>query len=99
MLFHVASSRMPVPVTLDGHSLTIADVVAVARHRAPAAIASAARRGIESPRRAVEDAVARGATLFGEHTRVGTPAHLGLPPDPHRPLQLHLIRSPAPGVG
>src|SRR2546427_3316810 len=98
MLFHVASSRMPVPVTLDGHSLTIADVVAVARHRAPAAIASAARRGVEASRRAVEDAVARGETIYGVNTGFGKLAHVRIPPDPIPPVQLNLLRSHASGV-
>src|SRR2546428_2675591 len=99
MLFHVASSRMPVPVTLDGHSLTIADVVAVARHRAPVALASAALQGIEASRRTVEDAVTRGDTIYGVNTGFGKLAHVRIPPDRIRALQLNLIRSHASGVG
>src|SRR2546421_8859260 len=90
---------MPVPVTLDGHSLTIADVVAVARHGAPVAIASAARQGIAASRRAVEDAVARGETIYGVNTGFGKLAHVRIPPDRIRALQLNLIRSHASGVG
>src|SRR5256885_585539 len=90
---------MPVPVTLDGHSLTIADVVAVARHGAPVAIAAAARKGIEASRRVVEDAVARGETIYGVNTGFGKLAHVRIPPDRIRALQLNLIRSHASGVG
>src|SRR5947208_4394939 len=90
---------MPVPVTLDGHSLTIADVVAVARHRAPVAIASAARQGIEASRRTVEEAVTRGDTIYGVNTGFGKLAHVRIPPDRIRALQLNLIRSHASGVG
>ncbi len=90
---------MPVPVTLDGHSLTIADVVAVARHRALVAIASAARQGIEASRRTVEEAVARGDTIYGVNTGFGKLAHVRIPPDRIRALQLNLIRSHASGVG
>src|SRR5438132_1462111 len=90
---------MPVPVTLDGHSLTIADVVAVARHGAPVAIAAAARKGIEASRRVVEEAVTRGDTIYGVNTGFGKLAHVRIPPDRIRALQLNLIRSHASGVG
>jgi histidine ammonia-lyase len=90
---------MPTPITLDGHSLTIADVVAVARHRAPVAIASGALEGIRTSRRAVEDAVARGDTIYGVNTGFGKLAHVRIPPDRIRALQLNLIRSHASGVG
>jgi histidine ammonia-lyase len=90
---------MPTPITLDGHSLTIADVVAVARHRAPVAIASGALEGIRTSRRVVEDAVARGDTIYGVNTGFGKLAHVRIPPDRIRALQLNLIRSHASGVG
>src|SRR5437899_3480 len=90
---------MPVPVTLDGHSLTIADVVAVARHRAPVAIASAARQGIEASRRTGGGAVTRRATIYGVNTGFGKLAPVRRPPDRIRALQLNLIRSHASGVG
>src|SRR3989441_3478355 len=61
---------MPAPITLDGRSLSIADVVAVARHGAPVAIAAAARQGIEASRRVVEEAVTRGDTIYGVNTGV-----------------------------
>jgi histidine ammonia-lyase len=90
---------MPGPIQLDGRSLTIADVVAVARHRAPVAIASGALEGIRTSRRAVEDAVARGDTIYGVNTGFGKLAHVRIPPDRIRALQLNLIRSHASGVG
>src|SRR2546422_356505 len=78
---------------------SIADVVAVARHRAPVAIASAARQGIEASRRTVEEAVTRGDTIYGVNTGFGKLAHVRIPPDRIRALQLNLIRSHASGVG
>src|SRR5438876_2558306 len=39
---------MPTPITLDGHSLSIADVVAVARHAAPVAIAPEALASVRA---------------------------------------------------
>ncbi|MBI1968056.1 MAG: histidine ammonia-lyase [Gemmatimonadetes bacterium] len=87
------------PVTLDGHSLSIQDVVAVARDRAPVAIAPTALRDVDASRRAVEAAIARGATIYGVNTGFGKLAHVRIPPDQLRRLQLNLIRSHASGVG
>ncbi len=90
---------MPQPVTLDGHSLTIPDVVAVARGFAPVAIAATALRGIAASRATVEAAVRRGATVYGVTTGFGKLAHVRVPPDRLRELQRNLIRSHACGVG
>jgi histidine ammonia-lyase len=90
---------MPHPVTLDGRSLTIADVVAVARHLAPVSLDPAALRAVASSRRAVENAAAAGKTMYGVNTGFGKLAHVRIPPDQARQLQLNLIRSHASGVG
>jgi histidine ammonia-lyase len=90
---------MPTPITLDGHSLSIADVVAVARHAAPVAIAPQALASVGASRRAVESAVARGDTIYGVNTGFGKLAHVRIKPDQARQLQLNLIRSHASGVG
>src|SRR6266705_4259265 len=90
---------MPTPITLDGHSLSIADVVAVARHDAPVAIAPHALASVGASRRAVESAVARGDTIYGVNTGFGKLAHVRIKPDQARELQLNLIRSHASGVG
>ena len=90
---------MPTPITLDGHSLSIADVVAVARHAAPVAIAPQALVSVGASRRAVESAVARGDTIYGVNTGFGKLAHVRIKPDQVRDLQLNLIRSHASGVG
>ena len=90
---------MPTLVTLDGHSLSIADVVAVARGAAPVAIAPHALASVDASRRAVETAVARGDTIYGVNTGFGKLAHVRIKPDQARDLQLNLIRSHASGVG
>ncbi len=87
------------PIQLDGHSLTIQDVMAVARHGAPVAIAPAAFQAVAASRRTVEAAVARGDTIYGVTTGFGKLAHVRIPPDQLRQLQLNLIRSHAAGVG
>ncbi|MGH9258606.1 MAG: aromatic amino acid lyase, partial [Acidimicrobiales bacterium] len=86
-------------IELDGHSLTIADVVAVARGFVPVAIAPAALRGVAASRAAVEAAVRAGATVYGVTTGFGKLAHVRVPPDRLRELQRNLIRSHASGVG
>jgi histidine ammonia-lyase len=90
---------MPAPITLDGQSLSIADVVAVARELVPVALDPAALRGVEASRRAVEAAVASGQTIYGVNTGFGKLAHVRIPPEQARQLQLNLIRSHASGVG
>src|SRR6266699_2976125 len=90
---------MAKPVTLDGHSLSIDDVVAVARRHASVAIDPAALTAVKQSRQAVETAVARGQTIYGVNTGFGKLAHVRIPPDQARQLQLHLIRSHASGVG
>src|SRR5437870_9328620 len=62
---------MPSTVTLDGHSLSIADVVAVARHAASVTIAPPALASVTASRRAVESAIARGETIYGVNTGFG----------------------------
>src|SRR5213083_3440405 len=90
---------MLAPVELDGHSLSISDVVAVARQRAPVKVAKAAVQGMVASRRAVEAAVARGDTVYGVTTGFGKLAHVRIPAGDLRRLQLNLIRSHASGVG
>ena len=90
---------MSATVTLDGRSLTIADVVAVARHDARVAVAPETRQRVTRSRAEVEAAVARGDTIYGVNTGFGKLAHVRIPPDDLRALQLNLIRSHASGVG
>jgi histidine ammonia-lyase len=90
---------MSATVTLDGRSLTIADVVAVARHGARVAVAPETRQRVTRSRAEVEAAIARGDTIYGVNTGFGKLAHVRIPPDDLRALQLNLIRSHASGVG
>src|SRR3989454_12002807 len=90
---------MATPILLDGRSLSINDVVAVGRHGAPVTIAPHALDGVRASRRTVEDAIARGVTIYGVTTGFGKLAHVRIPPARARQLQLNLIRSHASGVG
>ncbi|HMG18578.1 MAG TPA: histidine ammonia-lyase [Gemmatimonadales bacterium] len=93
------SKAAPAPVTLDGHSLSLADVVAVARRNAPVALDAKALDAVTKSRRAVEAAVERGETIYGVNTGFGKLAHVRILPEQARQLQLNLIRSHASGVG
>jgi histidine ammonia-lyase len=93
-------ASVPVPsVTLDGRSLSIADVVAVARGNAPVALDPRALEAVRKSRRVVEEAAERGQTIYGVNTGFGKLAHVRIPPEQARQLQLNLIRSHASGVG
>src|SRR5260370_16594248 len=89
---------MAKPVTLDGHSISIDDVVAVARRHVSVTIDPAALTAVKQSRQAVEAAVTRGQTIYGVNTGFGKLAHVRIPPDQARQLQLNLIRSHASGV-
>ena len=90
---------MPTSITLDGHSLSIADVVAVARDHAPVALDAKALKIVAASRRVVEAAVSSGQAVYGVNTGFGKLAHVRIPPEQARQLQLNLIRSHASGVG
>lgn len=90
---------MPASVSLDGRSLSIADVVAVARHGARVVVSPESRDALVRARAGVEAAVARGDTIYGVNTGFGKLAHVRIPADSLRALQLNLIRSHASGVG
>jgi histidine ammonia-lyase len=90
---------MPPTITLDGRSLSIADVVAVARHEALVAISSRSLEALTVSRRTIEAALARGDTIYGVNTGFGKLAHVRIKPDQARELQRNLIRSHASGVG
>ncbi len=90
---------MTPPITLDGHSLTIPDVIAVARRAAAVTLDPEALRAVAESRRAVEKAVAGGKAVYGVNTGFGKLAHVRIPAEQARQLQLNLIRSHAAGVG
>ena len=58
-------------VTVDGRSLTVADVVAVARDAAPVELAPAAVDAMRRSRQALEGAASRGERIYGVSTAAG----------------------------
>ena len=90
---------MTTPVTLDGNSLTIGDVTAVAVARAPAALAQSARTRIGRTQAVVAELVRRNAVVYGVTTGFGKLSDVAIPPDRLAELQVNLVRSHAAGVG
>jgi histidine ammonia-lyase len=90
---------MPTPVTIDGYSLTIDGVAAVAVHRAPVRLAEPARARAMTTRRVVEALVADNAVAYGVTTGFGKLSEIAIPPDRLAELQVNLVRSHAAGVG
>jgi histidine ammonia-lyase len=85
---------------LDGRSLTVGDVVHVARHPdVQVVVDSGARRKLLESRRLVESAVATGRTMYGINTGFGKLANVPIAPELLDQLQANLIRSHAAGVG
>ena len=88
------------PLTLTGQSLSLADVVAVARdpaatlHLDPGALGR-----LGESRRLVDQAVARGGAIYGINTGFGKLANVRVAPDKLEQLQVNLIRSHAAGMG
>jgi histidine ammonia-lyase len=90
----------PTDCLLDGRSLTVAEVVRVARDPAArVAVDPSARSALLESRRLVEAAVASGQTIYGINTGFGKLANVRVAPDKLNQLQVNLIRSHAAGVG
>ncbi len=86
-------------VELDGTSLTVAGVTAVARAGAQVVVASAARDRLESSWRRAKQIVERGGRVYGRTTGVGAKLLEPVPHDGARHHSLALLRSHAGGVG
>ncbi|MFL5533892.1 MAG: histidine ammonia-lyase [Gemmatimonadales bacterium] len=85
---------------LDGRSLTIENVVAIARSPANrVSIDPAARKALAQSRQLVERAIQSGQTIYGINTGFGKLANVRVPADQLDQLQTNLIRSHASGVG
>jgi histidine ammonia-lyase len=87
------------PVVLDGARLTLAELEAVARDARPVVLDPAAREGVTRARAVVDEAVARGAVVYGVTTGFGNFADVVIPRERLGELQLNLVRSHAAGVG
>ena len=87
------------PVSIDGRTLTIAQVRTVAEDGAPVSVHPSARARMAVTRRVVEDIVARNEVVYGVTTGFGKLSDVAIPPDKLAALQVNLVRSHAAGVG
>lgn len=90
---------MSLPVSVDGESLTIAEVGRVARDAAPVVLTPEARERMRRSRAVVDGIVARNAVVYGVTTGFGKLSEVAIPPDRLAELQVNLVRSHAAGVG
>lgn len=87
------------PLLLDGQTLTIAEVVEVARCRRRVALAPDARDRVARCRRLVDRLLQGGHKVYGLTTGFGKLRDVVIPADQVRDLQRKLIQSHAVGVG
>lgn len=86
-------------VRIDGRSLRIADVVAVARGHARVEMTDAARAQMTTSNAIVNRIVERNDVVYGVTTGFGKLSDIAIPPHRLAELQVNLIRSHAVGVG
>src|SRR5215213_13348 len=85
---------------LDGRSLTIEDVVRVARNPSTrVSLDPEARRALLESRHLVDRAIDSNQTIYGINTGFGKLANVRIAPDQLDQLQTNLLRSHASGVG
>ncbi|MBA3884955.1 MAG: histidine ammonia-lyase [Acidobacteria bacterium] len=86
-------------VLLDGASLTLEQIVALADNSARAALAPGAARAVDASREVVARKAMGDAPVYGINTGFGALAETAIPRDALGLLQLNLLRSHAAGVG
>jgi histidine ammonia-lyase len=86
-------------VALNGHSLTLGELVAIAHDHAPVAISAEARARVEAARAVVDEFAGREEPAYGINTGFGNFADVKIPHDSLSQLQVNLLRSHAAGVG
>src|SRR5262249_21524228 len=91
--------RIRAMILLDGSSLTLPDLFAIACDRAPVGVAEPARARVRAARQLVDTRAAGDQPADGINTGFGSLSEVRIPRDELRALQLNVIRSHAAGVG
>ncbi len=86
-------------IRLDGRSLSITDLVRVAREKAAVEVDPASLTGLAASRETIERVMAGDDAVYGINTGFGKLANVRIGRDDLGQLQLNLIRSHAAGVG
>ena len=84
---------------LNGETLTLEQIAAVAIAGEHVTISSPARGRITASRKIIEQIVARDAVIYGVNTGFGKLSEVRVPQNELRQLQLNLVRSHACGIG
>src|SRR5271157_1695620 len=98
-LDQVRSDQAGMTVVLDGHSLTLEDVVAVARHRQPIALHRDAITRIDKCRDLLERKIRAREIMYGVNTGIGELSEVVLTPEQAEKFQKYLLYSHAAGCG
>jgi histidine ammonia-lyase len=86
-------------IQLNGESLSIEDVVSIARSGEKVKLASSARKAVDSSTAALLETVKKGEVAYGIKTGFGELANVRIPDKDVVKLQKNLIRSHSAGVG
>ena len=86
-------------IVLDGASLTLSSLIAVAEGHEKVALSPEARRRVDAARAVVERKAEGGDAVYGVNTGFGSLSDVRIPHDSLGALQLNLLRSHAAGVG
>ena len=84
---------------LNGQTLTLEEIAAVATGGEHVTISASARLRIGASRKLIEQIVARAAVVYGVNTGFGKLSDVRVPQGELRQLQLNLVRSHACGIG
>ncbi len=86
-------------VVLDGNSLSIEQLVAVARHAATVSVSDAARQAMQRSRDLLEKCVRDGVAIYGVTTGIGELARVRISPEQSAELSRRIIYSHSAGTG
>ena len=86
-------------ITIDGRTLTLEQVEAVARDRVAARLADEAAGRVRASHALLEGLIEGDAPVYGVNTGFGRLADVRIPREEQRALQRNLVRSHAAGVG
>ena len=86
-------------IELDGNSLTLDQLVAIADRRERVALSDTARQRVQAARAVVDEFAQHDTPTYGINTGFGNFAEVKIPRDQLDTLQVNLLRSHAAGVG
>src|ERR1700704_218084 len=86
-------------IELDGTSLTLDHLVAIAHGDEEVRLSDAARQRVRAAREVVDEFARRDEPTYGINTGFGNFAEVRIPADSLDALQVNLLRSHAAGVG